>query len=374
MTTDSQGQAVFDVPFTPPADLPVVTATATDPQGNTSEVSALRRASLQAPTQTVRAGSRSAADLLGRGRAMASPSRTRMPGRSTRQWDLTLSVAAGTLTLSSDRRPDRLGRWDRDAALQGALSAVERGAGGLELHAAAGVPRQHHAEPGRRVGRRRRRSSPSSSSRTVVFLVTTTADSGPGSLRQAILDSNAADRRHEHDRLRHPGPGVQTIAPASPLPAITNPVLIDGSSQPGYAGTPLIAIDTSASGMADGLTITGSDVTVRGLAIDGFALGNGSVADDLTIQSGLFQASDSGTAGRADTYRIDTSGDGRLVAQLQAQGITTRLSLLDAQGQVLVQSDGLSPANPDDADRPAPARPGPTSSRCRARAARGTMP
>ena len=30
-----------------------------------------------------------------------------------------------------------------------------------------------------------------------------------------------------------------------------------------------------------------------------------------------------------------------------AQGLTTRLSLLDAQGQVLVQSDGISPANPD---------------------------
>ena len=41
VTTDGQGQAIFDVPFTPPAGLPVVTATATDPQGNTSEVSAL---------------------------------------------------------------------------------------------------------------------------------------------------------------------------------------------------------------------------------------------------------------------------------------------------------------------------------------------
>ena len=43
VTTDGQGQAVFAVPFTPPAGLPIITATATDPQGNTSEVSALRR-------------------------------------------------------------------------------------------------------------------------------------------------------------------------------------------------------------------------------------------------------------------------------------------------------------------------------------------
>ncbi len=53
MTTDSQGQAVFAVPFSPPEGLPVVTATATDPQGNTSEVSAQRRASLEAPTEPV---------------------------------------------------------------------------------------------------------------------------------------------------------------------------------------------------------------------------------------------------------------------------------------------------------------------------------
>ena len=49
VTTNSQGQAIFDVPYTPSAGMPVVTAAATDPEGNTSEVSALRRSSLQAP-------------------------------------------------------------------------------------------------------------------------------------------------------------------------------------------------------------------------------------------------------------------------------------------------------------------------------------
>jgi hypothetical protein len=140
---------------------------------------------------------------------------------------------------------------------------------------------------------------------------------------------------------------VQTIAPASPLPEITNSVLIDGTSQPGYAGTPLIAIDASSSGMADGLTITGSNVTIRGLANGGFALGAGNLPDGLTLQSSPLQTSDSGNAGQVDTYRIDTSGDGRLLVQVHAQGLTTRLSLLDAQGRVLVQSDGLSPADPN---------------------------
>ena len=60
------------------------------------------------------------------------------------------------------------------------------------------------------------------------FLVTNTDDSGPGSLRQAILDSNAATGTTNTIDFDIPGSGVQTIAPLSPLPAITNPVLIDG--------------------------------------------------------------------------------------------------------------------------------------------------
>ena len=43
---------------------------------------------------------------------------------------------------------------------------------------------------------------------------------------------------------------MQTIAPLSALPAITNPVLIDGFSQPGYGGTPLIEINGSQAGAA----------------------------------------------------------------------------------------------------------------------------
>ena len=39
VTTDSSGRATFAVPFAAPASLPVITATATDPSGNTSELS-----------------------------------------------------------------------------------------------------------------------------------------------------------------------------------------------------------------------------------------------------------------------------------------------------------------------------------------------
>ena len=57
------------------------------------------------------------------------------------------------------------------------------------------------------------------------FLVSNTGDSGPGSLRQAIVDSNAATGATNTIDFKIPGQGVQTIAPASPLPAITKAVL-----------------------------------------------------------------------------------------------------------------------------------------------------
>src|SRR5262249_20387768 len=72
-----------------------------------------------------------------------------------------------------------------------------------------------------------------------------------------------------------PGGGVQAIAPLSALPAIIQAVLIDGWSQPGFAGAPLIELDGSQAGNGDGLTITGPDVTVRGLDIGGFSQGAG---------------------------------------------------------------------------------------------------
>src|SRR5271166_510131 len=52
--------------------------------------------------------------------------------------------------------------------------------------------------------------------------------------------------------------------------------------------------------------------------------------------------------GEVAFFQIDPTTDGRLVARVHAEGATTRLSLLDGQGQVLMQSDGQSPGNPDD--------------------------
>ncbi len=110
----------------------------------------------------------------------------------------------------------------------------------------------------------------------LVAVVTTAADSGPGSLRQAILDANAAgaavSRRIE---FKIPGAGVHTIAPLTELPVITRAVTLDGLSQPGSAANtstnefkPTLLIRLDGANLppgSDGLRLETIDCVVRGL-------------------------------------------------------------------------------------------------------------
>lgn len=108
--------------------------------------------------------------------------------------------------------------------------------------------------------------------RSATFTVTTTADSGAGSLRQAILNANA-----------NPGPNTITfqisgtapftIALSSALPSVTNSVTIDATTQPGFVSAPVVELNGSATAAGSvGLRLTNSAPfsTVRGLAINRF--------------------------------------------------------------------------------------------------------
>ena len=94
--------------------------------------------------------------------------------------------------------------------------------------------------------------------------VDTTADSGLGSLRQAILCTNAA--AGANTILFSIGSGAQTITPASPLPDITGALTIDGTSQDGFTGTPLIRLD-QGSGAGTALVVAAGPSVIRGLEI-----------------------------------------------------------------------------------------------------------
>jgi hypothetical protein len=105
----------------------------------------------------------------------------------------------------------------------------------------------------------------------VTFTVTNTNDSGAGSLRQAILDANARTGTFDTIAFNIPGAAPHSIAPTSPLPVINDPVTIDGTTQPGYAGAPVVELDgTSASGGANGLWLLTDGSVIRGLVINRF--------------------------------------------------------------------------------------------------------
>ncbi len=106
------------------------------------------------------------------------------------------------------------------------------------------------------------------------FTVSNTNNSGAGSLRQAILDANAASGLGIID-FNIPGSSGLTISPSGALPGISNRITIDGTTQAGFAGTPLVELNGSSVGAgADGLRIFAGHCTVRGLVINRFN-GNG---------------------------------------------------------------------------------------------------
>jgi hypothetical protein len=136
------------------------------------------------------------------------------------------------------------------------------------------------------------------------FLVTTTADSGPGSLRQAILDSNAAGAAGANAirfNLPPTTATIKTIYLASPLPALTAAVMIDGTTQPGQ-GYDFVEIDGSqvraaSPGLANGLTVTAPGCTLQGLSVLHFG-GSGIEldSDGNTLRGDLAQDNGVGVA------------------------------------------------------------------------------
>ena len=151
------------------------------------------------------------------------------------------------------------------------------------------------------------------------FNVTDTSDSASdtGSLRYALMQSNDSGpgpntidfEIPKSDSGFNMTTGVWTIDLTSDLPQISVPVLIDGSSQSGYATAPLIDLDgTSAGADATGLSFTnGSDFsTVEALVINNFA-GTGidlAGGDSNTIEGCYIGTNSTGTAAESGSMTV----------------------------------------------------------------------
>jgi YD repeat-containing protein len=99
--------------------------------------------------------------------------------------------------------------------------------------------------------------------------VVNTNDTGPGSLRQAVLEANAAPGL-DVIGFNIPGDNVPIIIPADPLPIISDPVVVDATTQP--AGRVHLRGEKIPS-ENHGLHISAGESTVRGMIISRFTLG-----------------------------------------------------------------------------------------------------
>ncbi|HEV3262457.1 MAG TPA: right-handed parallel beta-helix repeat-containing protein [Gemmataceae bacterium] len=166
------------------------------------------------------------------------------------------------------------------------------------------------------------------------YVVTTTADSGAGSLRDAITKINADTSHALYASPSNPNvdeidfnitavsdilgggtgfnatTGVATITPVSALPAITNSVIINGYTQPGAQPNTLLGVSPlgstdsthnpskygdnavlkielageNAGAGATGLMVDGNNDTVQGLVVNRFDLVGIEVGGNSTVQ------------------------------------------------------------------------------------------
>ena len=140
--------------------------------------------------------------------------------------------------------------------------------------------------------RRRRMAIEALESRQLLstIYVTTDEDSGDGSLRQAIINSdNTAATAANPNIISFAGlRNITQIQLLSQLPTITQPVIIDGTTEGSYNGNhPFVQLLGNTAGSSLGLDITASGTQVKALAIDAFSAGGVLIdnASNVTLSS-----------------------------------------------------------------------------------------
>ncbi|MCI0390612.1 MAG: FG-GAP-like repeat-containing protein [Acidobacteria bacterium] len=132
---------------------------------------------------------------------------------------------------------------------------------------------------------------------------------GVCTLRAAIQEANASPGP-DAINFNIPTDVPKTIRPsASPSPAlipdITSPVTIDATTQPGFAGAPIIELsgELLVPGSFNGLTIRANDCVVRGLVINRFS-GDGIIVagDGNTIEGNFIGTDVTGTLDRGNEF------------------------------------------------------------------------
>lgn len=104
--------------------------------------------------------------------------------------------------------------------------------------------------------------------------LTCATSQGNCTLRAAIQETNALFNELGTQVIAFdiPGPGPHVISPQTELPAVTDPVIIDGTTEPDYEDAPVVIVSgQEAGGETSGLFVTAGNSAVRGLSIIAFS-------------------------------------------------------------------------------------------------------
>jgi CSLREA domain-containing protein len=182
------------------------------------------------------------------------------------------------------------------------------------------------------------------------FTVNSNADPGDGNcdesctLRDAIQAAN--DTAGADTIAFSLSSGALTITPTTPLPPITESVTIDGTTQPGFEGTPIVELNGTAispdcciESFGNGLTLLpeADNNTIRGLVINGFTTpdwGAGidiraslaASSDNNVIEGNFIGTNTTGTAAQGNLFGVVVSGanntiDGNVLSGNQSRGL-----------------------------------------------------
>jgi hypothetical protein len=156
---------------------------------------------------------------------------------------------------------------------------------------------------------------------SIAALIASPGADGVIGLREAITAANNTTGADEigfaipvdTDPGCNAGSGVCTIQPGGlGLPTIIQPVIIDGTSQPGFVGNPVIEIDGSlADTNATGLAISAGSSVIRGLVINRFATNSDIVmwaAGGNVVEGNFLGVDPSGTFNRGTTNSVHVYG------------------------------------------------------------------
>jgi hypothetical protein len=185
------------------------------------------------------------------------------------------------------------------------------------------------------------------------LVVTNTNDSGLGSLRGA-LNLAAVLAGSNTITFNIPGAGPHVIQVPSPLPQIAEPITIDGTTQPGYAGSPLIELDGKNTAQFRGLWLVGGSGIVRGLSVHGFVDqivlgGNNNIITGCHIGTGSAGNTNPGNQGKGISIENGSIGNqiggptnvagtglGNVISANKTQGIAIEGSSPNPSGNPLV--------------------------------------